>query len=146
MSAVHFSSGVFTISGTPAAPGGTYSYTITTTGGCATGSGNRNNNSTNTNSYPYIGTSLPVALCQYPDDRYCLYDWRYSNICHRQRITSRHSGTLSGNTFTISGTPTGPAGPIHIAVTTSGTCGQINCYRNNNRNTGSCWRNTSLLY
>jgi hypothetical protein len=121
-----FSGGTFTISGTPSVSG-TFNYTVTTTGGgCAQASlgGTITVNPIATISLT-SGTASPT-LC---------INTALTNIVYTvggggtgASITSGAlpagvTGNFSGNTFTISGTPTA-SGTFNYTVGTSGTCTQ----------------------
>ncbi len=116
-----FSSGVFTISGTPTAPAGTYTYTVTTTGGCGIGTATGSitvQSQTITlasgNTSPTICISTPMTPIVYT----------IGGTATGATLSGQPggvTGVLSGNTFTISGTPT-VAGPFNYTVTLSGSC------------------------
>ena len=117
-----YSSGVFTISGTPTALPGTFNYTITTSGGCGSATANGT----------LIVQAQTVTLTSGVASPSLCANTLMTNIVYTIGGTATSAtvsglpagvtGVLSGTTFTISGTPTGPAGAYPYTVTTSGTC------------------------
>ena len=116
--------GTVTISGTPTAAG-TFTYTLTTSGGCSTASATGtiivNPNSTITLSSA-AGTNSQVLCINTP----------ITSITYTTNISvtgatvtglpAGVTGAFAGSTFTISGTPTA-AGIFNYIVTTTGGCG-----------------------
>ncbi len=120
-----FSGGVLTISGTPTAIG-TYNYTVTTTGTClqasATGSITVTPNATLTlTSAPATTTQTVCINTPITSITYAISGGGTSGSA--TGLPAGVTGTFSGGTFTISGTPTA-AGIFNYTVNTSGSCGQ----------------------
>ena len=78
-----FSGGVFTISGTPTAPG-TFNYTVTTTGPCTnvSFSGTITVNQNSTLSLTRRQYKCTNIMCKYGDNTYHLFDWWWGNRCN----------------------------------------------------------------
>jgi gliding motility-associated-like protein len=120
-----FSGGTFTISGTPTVTG-TFNYTVTTTGICtqttATGTIIINPNATITLTSAAATTSQTLCV-----------NSAITNITYSvggggsgatvSGLPAGVTGSFSGGTFTISGTPTA-SGTFNYTVTTTGTCTQ----------------------
>ena len=116
-------SGIFTISGTPSV-NGIFNYTITASGSCAPGTATGTITVQTQTISLTTGTASP-SVC---------INTLMTNIVYTIGGTATAAiltgqpagitGSLSGNVFTISGTPTGPAGAFAYTITTSGGCGQ----------------------
>lgn len=118
-----FAGGVITISGTPTVAG-TFSYTASTTGPCgtptATGTITVNGDGTITLSSPASTTAQELCV------NAAITDIIYSvggtaTGATVSGLPAGVSGSFSGGTFTISGTPT-VAGTFNYTVTTTGIC------------------------
>ena len=120
-----YSGGVFTISGTPTVAPGTYSYTITSSGGCGVG----------TTTGSIIVQAQTISLASGTASQSVCANTAMANIIYTIGGTATGAsvtglpagvtGTLSGNQFIIGGTPTAAAGPYSYTVTTSGTCSVV---------------------
>lgn len=121
----NWSGNVVTISGTPTAVG-TYSYTVTLTGGCgtttATGSITVNPNNTITLS------SLPATTAQTRCVNSAIANITYTTTgatgATFSGLPAGVSGVWAGNTVTISGTPTA-SGTFGYTVTLTGGCATV---------------------
>ena len=119
-----YSGGVFTISGTPTVAG-PFSYTVTTTGGCGTASLS-GTITVNTASTLVLTSAAPTA-----NQTLCI-NTALTNIVYTTGggatgatvtgLPAGVTGTYSGGTFTISGTPAA-SGTFPYTVTTTGGCG-----------------------
>ena len=118
------SNGTFTISGTPTATG-TFSYTVTTAGGCgpATATGTITVNPISTITLSSAAGTNTQTVCA---------NTAITNIAYTVNtgvtgatvtgLPAGVTGVFAGSTFTISGTPTA-AGTFAYTVTTTGGCG-----------------------
>ncbi len=117
-----FSGGVFTIKGTPTVTG-TFPYTITTTGNCT---------QTSINGTIIVVSSTSVVLSSLAgtdNQTVCVntaivnitYSVGAGNTASASGLPSGVSGSFSGSTLTIKGTPT-IVGVYHYTVTTTGSC------------------------
>ncbi len=114
------SAGVFTITGTPDTSG-TFNYSVTTAGGCgsavATGTITVQSQTialTTGNASPSVCQNAPMAAIVYT----------IGGTAGGATVTGLPPGVsylVSGNTITISGTPTG-TGPFNYTVTVTGSC------------------------
>ena len=113
----------YTISGTPSVSG-TFNYTVTTSGTCAstTATGTIVVNPIQTITLT-SGSSTPAAFCRNsPLPTNIVYTiGGGATGASVSGLPAGMSGSLSGSTFTISGTPT-VSGTFNYTVTTSGTC------------------------
>ncbi len=117
-----YTGGVFTISGAPTAVAGVYNYTITSSGGCAVG--------TTTGSITIqaqtisltSGTASPSVCANTPIMNIVYTIGGTATGAMVTGLPAGVTGVLSGNTFTIGGTPTAAPGAYAYTVTTSGTC------------------------
>ena len=116
------SGGVFTISGTPTSAPGIYNYTVTTSGGCGAGTATgtitvqtQTIALTSGNASPTICINVPMT----PNIVYTIGGT--ATGASATGLPTGISGSLSGNTFTISGTPT-VSGSFPYTVTLTGTC------------------------
>lgn len=117
-----YAGNLLTISGTPTAPGN-FTYTITTTGGClptsATGTINVQAQAIALSS----GSANTTACINTPVN----IGYTLSGTATGATVTGLPagvSGSVSGTTYTISGTPT-VAGTFSYTITTSGTCSPV---------------------
>ena len=118
-----YAAGVFTITGTPSV-GGTFTYTITTSGGCgfATATGTITVQeqtlvltSGSTTPSVCVNTVLPSIV------------YTFGGTATSATVTGLPAGvnfSIAGSTLTISGIPT-VSGSFPYTVTTSGTCNQL---------------------
>ncbi|SEA91110.1 hypothetical protein SAMN05443667_111142 [Flavobacterium gillisiae] len=121
-----FSGGVFTISGTPTAIG-SFLYTVTTTGSCA---------QTTATGTITVNPDAAISLASGPGtiNQTLCTNTLLTNISYAisgggtganaTGLPAGISGSFSGSTFTISGTPT-VSGTFPYTVTTTGSCVQI---------------------
>jgi len=117
------SGSTYTISGTPTTSG-TFNYTVTTSGTCtaATATGTISVNPAQVISL-ISGSSTPATFCQNTalgtNIIYTLSGGATGATI--SGLPAGMSASLSGHTYTISGTPTA-SGTFNYTVTTSGTC------------------------
>ena len=118
-----YAGGVFTITGTPTV-GGTFNYTVTTSGGCgiATATGTLTVQEetvtlTSGNTSPSVCQNTPITDIVYT----------IGGTATGATVTGLPAGvtfSFAGTTVTISGTPTDMAGAYPYTVTVTGTCAQ----------------------
>ncbi|MGN6531341.1 MAG: Ig-like domain-containing protein [Ginsengibacter sp.] len=116
-----FSAGVFTISGTPAAPG-TYPYTVTTTGPCV----NVSMSGTIT-----VNDNATISLTSTSADQVVCINTAITNITYSigggatnatvSGLPNGVTGSFNSGVFTISGSPT-VSGSFNYVVHTDGPC------------------------
>ncbi|MFN0082001.1 MAG: beta strand repeat-containing protein, partial [Ferruginibacter sp.] len=121
-----FAGSVFTISGTPTVAG-TFSYTVTTTGGCSTAT------ATGTITVNPAATILLSSAAATAAQTVCI-NTAITNITYTiangatgatvTGLPAGVTGSFAGGVFTISGTPTA-SGAFSYTVTTSGGCGIV---------------------
>ena len=120
-----YSAGVFTISGAPTSAAGTFNYTITAAGGCASGT-ITGTIIIQTQTIALTSGTVSPSVClntSMPDIVYTIGG--NGNICNSFGIASRNNGITLRKPITISGTTAGPSGAYPYTVTTSGNCGQV---------------------
>lgn len=118
-----FAAGTFTISGTPIAIG-TFNYTVTTTGGCGTASlaGTITVNSNATLVLTSVAATANQTVCANVPIANIVYTvGGGATGATVSVLPAGLTGTFSGGTFTIAGTPTA-TGAFNFAVTTTGGC------------------------
>ena len=118
-----YAGGVFTITGTPTV-GGTFNYTVTTSGGCgiATATGTLTVQEetvtlTSGNTSPSVCQNTPITDIVYT----------IGGTATGATVTGLPAGvtfSFAGTTVTISGTPTDVPGAYPYTVTVTGTCAQ----------------------
>jgi hypothetical protein len=123
-----FSGGVFTISGTPTAPG-SFNYTITTTGPCTnvTASGTITVNANSTISLTSAPNTNAQTICvntALAPITYAIGGGGTGASITAGALPAGVTGSFSGGVFTISGTPTA-TGTFNYTVTTAGPCTNV---------------------
>ncbi|MGN6531536.1 MAG: beta strand repeat-containing protein [Ginsengibacter sp.] len=114
------SGGVFTITGTPDTSG-TFNYAVTTSGGCGSAVANGTITVQSQTVALTTGNASP-SVCQNAPMTAIVYT--IGGTAGGATVTGLPSGVnyvVSGNTITISGTPTG-TGPFNYTVTVTGSC------------------------
>ncbi|MEO6718763.1 MAG: Ig-like domain-containing protein [Ferruginibacter sp.] len=118
-----FNAGVLTISGTPTTAG-VINYTVTTTGGCGTATA-PGSITVQSQTITLNGISSPT-LCVNTLMTNIVYT--FGGTASSVTVTGLPAAgiiyNVSGNTITISGTPT-VSGPIPYSITSSGNCSQV---------------------
>ena len=121
-----YSGGSFIISGTPTASG-TFNYTVTTTGTCspaAVATGTITVNPAASISFSSaVGTDAQTLCINAPITDITYLIGGGGADASASGLPTGVTGSFSGNTFTITGTPT-VAGTFTYTVTTTGTCAQ----------------------
>ena len=115
-----FSGGVFTISGTPTVVG-TFNYTVTTSGGCASSSASGTITTTTQTITLSSGSVSPLVCINTAITSIVYTIGGTATGATVSGLPAGITGSLSGKVFTISGTPT-VAGVYNYIVTTTGTC------------------------
>jgi len=117
-----FSAGQFTVTGTPTATG-TFNYTVTTTGGCASASlgGTITVDPAATIALFSAGTTTNQTLCASTAITPIVYAIANATGATVLGLPTGVTGSFSGGQFTITGTPT-VTGTFNYTVTTTGGC------------------------
>ncbi|MGH7249613.1 MAG: beta strand repeat-containing protein, partial [Minisyncoccia bacterium] len=118
-----YAGGVFTITGTPTT-GGTYTYTVTTSGGCTFGTAT-GIITVNAQTVTLSSGSASPTVCVNTGLPSIVYT--IGGTATSATVSGLPAGvgyTLTGASLTINGTPT-TSGSFSYIVTTSGTCGQV---------------------